>query len=111
MMNLVDRIRNIDFDTTDNNNVSDENLLRVILQLDIYLNAHYLCLPDNILDTISQNVLHIRLQSLSIIQRVNISVRYLEALTEIFLLRSYCPYILLLQDALTYIEDLSDMCM
>jgi hypothetical protein len=110
-MNLVDRIRNIDFDTTDNRNVSDENLLRVILQWDIYLNAYYLCLPDNILDTIAQNILSIRLQSLSIMQRGNISVRYLDALTDIFLSRSYCPYILLLQDVLTYLEDLSDMWM
>jgi hypothetical protein len=109
-MSIVSRILDLEFDTTDRYNVSDEDLLRVILRLDICMNANHFCLPDNILDTIVQHTLHVHLQELTLVQRVNVSVKCLEALIDIYLERSQHPYVILLQDVLTYIEDLTDMC-
>jgi hypothetical protein len=63
------------------------------------------------LNNLTMITLHIQFQNLSIEQRVNTSVRYLETLIDTYLSRSYTPYIFLLQDLLQYIEDLSDMCM
>jgi hypothetical protein len=108
---IVSRIRNIEFRTIDDEHASSEDLLRLVLSFDVYMNGHHYCLPDDILNNVTLTTLHIQFQNLSIEQHVNISVRYLETLIDTYLSRSYTPYILLLQDVLQYIEDISDMCM